>query len=170
MAKDSKPDPKAITRKAPPVATAPSPFEEMDRLFEEFVGKRWPRAWIRPFRWEHPEWEDLSAGCGKLPRVDVIDGDTIITIHAELPGVRKEDLEVSVNEETVTLRGHRNHESHAESESYFRSEITRGEFQRTVALPSPVDASKAKAKLENGFLELILPKVEKAKRHSIKVE
>jgi HSP20 family protein len=141
----------------------------MDRLFEEFVGQRWPRAWIRPFRWEHPAWADMSSG-GKVPRIDIIDGENSITLRAELPGVRKEDLDVSVNEETVTIRGSSVHEERSESASYIRSEIAQGEFVRTVALPGAVDASKAKAKLENGVLELTLPKVEKAKRHSIKIE
>jgi HSP20 family protein len=169
MAKNHKSEEKAVT-KTNPAGTALSPFEEMDRLFEEFMGQRWPRAWMRPFRWEHPAWADMSTTVGKVPRVDVIDGDAVITVHAEIPGVKKEDLDVSVNEDTVTIRGRSSHEERSESDSYFRSEIARGEFVRTVALPGAVDASKAKAKVENGVLELTLPKVEKAKRHAIKVE
>ncbi|MGE0081971.1 MAG: Hsp20/alpha crystallin family protein [Thiohalomonadaceae bacterium] len=147
-----------------------SPVEELDRLFEDFFGQRWPRAWMRPFRFEHPTWADLTAGLGKSPRVDVVDGATEIVVRAEVPGVAREDLDVSISEDTVTIRGHSHREEKIEAASYYRAEISRGEFARTIALPSAVDASKARAKLENGILEITLPKVEKAKRHSIKVE
>jgi len=147
-----------------------TPVEEMDRLFEDFFGQRWPRAWMRPFRFEHPTWVDLTAGLGKSPRVDVVDGATEIVVRAEVPGVTREDLDVSMSEDTVTIRGHRHHEEKIAAANYFRNEISRGEFSRTIALPSAVDASKARAKLENGILELTLPKVEKAKRHSIRVD
>ena len=71
-------------------------------MFDEFLGRRWPRAWIHPFHWEHPA---PGGSETKHPRVDVIDGESEIIIYAELPGVRKEDLEVSVSEDTVTIRG-----------------------------------------------------------------
>jgi HSP20 family protein len=156
--------------KTPSTGTALTPFEEMDRAFDEFFGHRWPRAWMRPFRWEHPSLAEIPAALGKLPRVDVIDNETEIVVRAEVPGIRKEDLDVSMNEETVTIRGHTSREEKTESGNYYRSEISHGEFVRTVGLPSAVDAEKATAKLENGVLELTLPKVERAKRHAIKVE
>ncbi len=145
-------------------------LEEMDRLFEDFFGQRWPRAWMRPFRFEHPTWADLTAGFARSPRVDVVEGATEILVRAEVPGVTKEDLEISMSEDTVTIRGHSRVEDSIEGGNYFRAEISRGEFSRTVALPSNVDTGKARAQLENGILEILLPKVEKAKRHSIKVE
>jgi len=172
MTKSEKPTEQAPSTKGP--VTTPAiglgPFEEMDRMFEEFLSERWPRAWMRPFRWEHPALGRARSAFARVPRVDVIDGDTAITVRAEMPGVKKENLEVSVDEESVTLRGRSGHEERSDADNYFRAEITHGEFVRTVGLPGAVNADKAKAKLEDGILELTLPKVEKSKRHAIKVE
>jgi HSP20 family protein len=143
-------------------------FEEMDRFFGEFFN-RWPRSWVRPFRWDHPHWGDMSA-MNTLPRVDVVDREAEIVVRAELPGVRKEDVEVSVSNQTVTIRGCAWREQKGEGENYFRTEISRGEFIRAVELPSSVDAGIARARLENGVLEVILPKTEHARRHTIRVE
>jgi HSP20 family protein len=143
-------------------------FEEMDRFFGEFFN-RWPRSWVRPFRWDHPHWGDMSA-MGTLPKVDVLDREAEFVVRAELPGVRKEDVEVSVSDQRVTIRGCTRHEQRGEGESYFRTEISRGEFIRTVELPSGVDPGIARARLENGVLEVILPKTERARRHTIRVE
>lgn len=170
MAKDDESEDKPAPESHEPPMRPVMPAEEMDRLFEDLFGQRWPRAWMHPYRFEHPTWADLTAGFGKAPRVDVVDGATEIVVRAEVPGVAREDLDVSMSEDSVTIRGHSRREEKIEAANYFRAEISRGEFSRTVALPSAVDASKSKAKLENGMLEITLPKVEKAKRHSIKVE
>lgn len=146
---------------------AMSPFEEMDRLMESFF----PRHWLRPFRWEMPSWAELGAPLEmKMPRVDVIDRDDEVVVRAEIPGVDKEDLEVSMTDTAVTIQGSRSHESKEEKGNYYRSEISRGSFSRTVALPSDVDSEKAKAVFKDGILELTIPKVEKAKRKSIPIE
>ncbi len=144
-----------------------SPFEEMDRLMESLF----PRQWLRPFRWEMPTWSELGAPLEiRSPRVDIIDRDNEIVVKAEIPGVNKEDLDVSMTESTVTIKGSSSHEEKEEKGNYYRSEISRGTFTRTVALPADVDADKAKAVFNDGILELTIPKVEKSKRKSITVE
>lgn len=144
-----------------------SPFEEMDRLMESLF----PRQWLRPFRWEMPTWSELGAPLEiRSPRVDIIDRDNEIVVKAEIPGVNKEDLDVSMTESTVTIKGSSSHEEKEEKGNYYRSEISRGTFTRTVALPADVDADKAKAVFSDGILELTIPKVEKSKRKSITVE
>ena len=144
-----------------------SPFEEMDRFFDEFI----PRRWLRAFRREWPQWGDLTAPFeGRMPRVDLIDRENEIVVRAEAPGVDKKDLDVSLTENTITIKGTTRHEEKEERDDYYRSEISRGSFTRTLALPADVDGSQAKATFQNGLLEVILPKVEGAKRRSIKVE
>ncbi|MGA7801885.1 MAG: Hsp20/alpha crystallin family protein [Gammaproteobacteria bacterium] len=106
----------------------------------------------------------------RLPRVDVIDRDAEIVVRAEIPGVRKEELEVSMNHGTVTIKGSTKHESKKEEGDYYRCEISRGSFARTVTLPAEVDGDRAKASFKDGVLELVIPKQERSKRHSIKVE
>jgi len=157
------------TAPEPPLRSV-TPLGELDHLFEDLFGQRWPRAWMRPFRFDHPTWADLTAGVRRTPRVDVLDGASEMLVRAEVPGVVKEDLDVSISEDSVTIRGRSRREDKIESANYFRAEIGYGEFSRTIALPGTADASRARAKLENGLLEITLPKVEKAKRHSIKVE
>ncbi len=144
-----------------------SPFEEMDRLFESPFSS----GWMRPFHWPRPSWGELAAPFeGKMPKVDVIERDHEIVVKAELPGVDKKDLDISVTKNTVTIQGSISHEEKEEKGDVYRCEISRGSYSRTLTLPSEVNEEKAKAKFKDGILELTLPKVEKAKRRTIKVE
>jgi HSP20 family protein len=153
-------------RKVTP-ARALSPFEEMDRVFDRFFH----RGWLWPLRRELPSWRELAAPFeGMMPRVDVIDRDAEIVVKAEVPGVKKEDLDVSVTDNAITIKGSSRHEEKEEKGEYYRCEISRGSFVRTVALPDNVDSSKAKATFKDGILELVMPKREQSKRRTITVE
>lgn len=166
MAKEEKKQSKQELQKAEP-KRALSPFEEMDRLFEDYFS----RGWMRPFRWEWPSLGEMAKPFeGKMPKVDVIERDDEVVVKAELPGVDKKDLDVSVTENSVTIKGSTSHEEKEEKGDYYRCEISRGAYARTVALPSYVDADKAKASFKDGVLELKLPKVEKSKRRSIEIK
>lgn len=162
----AKPEAKQEIQKAEP-ARVMSPFEAMDKLFESYF----PSGWMRPFRMEWPTWaEGMAPFEGKTPKVDVIDRDNEVVVKAELPGVDKKDVDVSVTRNTVTIKGTTSHEEKEEKGDYYRSEMSRGSYSRTVMLPSDVAEDKAKAKFKDGVLELTLPKLEKAKRRNIKVE
>jgi len=166
MAKEEKEQSKQEVQKVEPARTL-SPFEEMERMFEGYF----PRGWMHPFRWERPSWGELAAPFeGKMPRVDIVDRDNELVVKAELPGVDKKDLDISMTENTVTIKGSTSHEEKEEKGDYYRSEMSRGSYSRTLALPSDVEADKAKAKFKDGVLELTLPKLKKAKRRSVKVE
>lgn len=162
MAEETK---KQALQKAQP-ARALSPFEEMDRMFDSFLR----RGWMRPWRFEWPSFPELALPEMKIPKVDVIDRESEVVIKAEVPGVEKKDLDISVGEDTVTIKGSTSHEEKEEKGDYYRREISRGAFLRTVALPATVDGAKAKANFKDGMLELTIPKTEKAKRHSVKLE
>ena len=166
MAKETKKELKTPAR-TEPAARAPSPFEEMDRLFEAMM----PRGWLRPMRWEWPSMSGMAQPFeGRMPKVDVIDRDSEVLVKAELPGVKKDDIDITVSDNSVTIRGCTSHESKEEKGDYYRMEMSRGEFSRTVTLPAEIDSDKAKAGFSDGVLELTLPKVTKAKRRAIKVE
>ena len=166
MAKEEKKESKQELQKAEP-RRALSPFEEMDRMFDDFFS----RGWMRPFRWEWPSMGEMAKPFeGKMPKVDVIERDDEVVIKAELPGVDKKDLDVSVTENSVTIKGTTSHEEKEEKGDYYRCEISRGAYARTVGLPAYVDADKAKASFKDGVLELKLPKVEKSKRRSIEIK
>ena len=144
-----------LVERIPRPIHALSGFSELDRLFDDFFGRRW----MRPFG-------DLS---GFEPDVDIIDRDDEIVVRAALPGFKKDDIEVSVSGTTLTLSGHTSAEEKEEKGSYYRAEIVRGSFMRTIALPAEVDDDNAKAAMRDGVLELTLPKVEKSKRRTISI-
>lgn len=151
--------------------TAISSFEEMDRLFDRWFENFIPGGLLRSRRSEWPSWGELTAPFeARMPKVDVIDRDEEVMVRAEIPGVDKNDLDVTVADNVVTIKAESKQEKKEEKGDYYRCEISRGAFARTIALPHNVDASGAKAKFKDGVLELTLPKTEKTKRRSIKVE
>ena len=105
----------------------------------------------------------------RMPSVDVADRAKDIIVTAEIPGIDEDDLEVSVTDRTLTIKGESSHEEEKEEGDMHRREIRRGSFFRTLTLPVDVDGSKAKAKCKDGMLELRLPKASGAKKHSIKL-
>ena len=150
------------------------PFGEVDRWFDEFnrrFDEFFSRRWLSPFERLLPGLPELRAPFeGRMPRVDMIDRDTDIVIRAELPGIAKEDLDVSMTDDAVTLRASTRHEEKEEKGEYYRREMSRGEFQRTLRLPAAVKGEQAKATFKDGILELVLPKMEQAKRKTIRIE
>ena len=132
-----------------------SGISEFDRLFDDFFGRRW----MRPFG-------ELAAF---EPNVDIIDRDDEVLVRAELPGFKKDDVEVSVSGNTLTLTGQRSMEEKEEKGTYYRAEIVRGSFMRTIALPAEVDDASARASMKDGLLELTLPKLESSKRRTIAI-
>lgn len=135
-------------------------FEEMERMFEQFM----PQSWMQSLKMQHPSFTE------NLPQVDVIDQDNTIVINATLPGVKKEDLEVSTTDHSVTIRGSTREEQKEEKGEYYRREIRSGNFLRTVPLPASIDESAIKAKFKDGLLEITLPKLESEKRHNVKID
>lgn len=141
----------------------PATFAEMERVFDDFFG----RGWMQPFH----RWPDMEAWLGKrLPKIDVVDRDQEILVRAELPGVDKNDLDVSLDEQTVTLRATTRQEKKEEDGHYHLHEISQGTFLRTVPLPCAVNGDQAKASFKDGVLELAIPKAPGARRKTVKVE
>lgn len=166
MANEAKPESKGqeIQKAAP--ARMLSPFDDMDRMFDSFFR----RGMMRPWRLDWPAFPEMALPEIRMPKVDVVDRENDVLIRAEVPGVDKKDLDISVGENNVTIKGTTCHEEKEEKGDYYRCEISRGAFSRTVSLPAAVDSTKAKAEFKDGMLELTLPKVEKAKRHSVKID
>jgi len=106
----------------------------------------------------------------EYPAVNLWRGDDDVVLTAEIPGVEAGDLDISVQDHTVTLRGTRKPDTLQEGETYHRQERGSGSFVRTVQLPFETDADKVEASLEKGILHLALPKneVDKPKRIEIK--
>ena len=144
-----------------------SPFGDMERPMERLLESIFPRGWLRPFTWERPLLGEME---GWWPAVDVVDRENEFLVRAEIPGVEKEDLDVSMSDSTVTIKGMTRREEKQEKGDYYRCEISRGSFSRTVTLPAVVDTSKAEADYKDGLLTLKIPKMEGAKRRRIKIK
>ncbi|WP_455202959.1 Hsp20/alpha crystallin family protein [Kaarinaea lacus] len=154
------------TRSLSPFDDIERAMEETDRMFDAFFPSAWHRGLARglPSLWQRSGLMEQLA-----PKVDVIDRDDEVVVRAEMPGVEKDDLQLSVTENTVTLKGETKKEEKEEKGKYYRCETSRGSFSRTFSLPCEVDGAKAKAVFKDGLLELTLPKVAKAKRHDVKI-
>ena len=145
-----------------------SPFQEMERMFDKMFERGWmPSMWRR----EHPRWSGLGAlEPQDLPKVDVIDRDAELLVKAELPGIKREDLDISVTEDSVTIKGESKQETKEETGEYYRSEISRKSYYRTLALPCDVDTDRVEASFSDGVLELTLPKQKEANRRKVEVK
>ena len=140
-------------------------FRELEQRFEEFF----PYSWESPARWEFPDFPKLGQMELKTPRVDIVDRDVDILVRADVPGVKKDDLDVSLTDNTITIKGSTMEEKKEETGDYYRSETMKGEFCRTMSLPSDVDGSKAESSFKDGVLEVVVPKLEKARRIKVNV-
>ena len=138
---------------------------DMDRLFDEIFSplQRRRRTWGEKPEAVPPEAAPI------VPNVEIYDRTDEIVFRAELPGAKKEDIDLSIAKDSLTLKGEIKKEEEVAS-AYYVSEISYGSFARTVALPVEVDSEKAKATFKNGILELVLPKREEAKPKEIKIE
>ncbi len=130
-----------------------------DDLFDFEImpqSRRLRRRWLEGGEWSPP--------------VDVIDKKDIILVKAELPGIDKKDVKISLSENTLTVRGERKEEQEVKKENYYCCERVRGSYSRTIALPVEIDKTKVKASFKNGVLEIILPKTEEVKPKEIEIE
>jgi HSP20 family protein len=153
------------------VATGlPRTFADIERAMDRVLGRYFPGGWTGSALRHWPELTELALPFeGKSPRVDVIDRDKEVVVHAELPGVEKKDVEVTMSDSTVTIKGTNVKRSEEKKGEYYRSEISHGTFLRTVTLPAEVDGSKAKAEFKDGILELRVPKSEAPKGKKVTV-
>lgn len=137
-----------------PIREVGSLRDEMDRFFDAMLG-RWPRERMETF------W---------APALDIEETKDDIVVRAELPGMKKEDIKVTLSGDSLSISGERKHEAEEKNRSFYRIERAYGKFQRTVTLPSEVDGSKVKAAYKAGVLELVMPKSEKTKAREIQIE
>ncbi|RMD64112.1 Hsp20/alpha crystallin family protein [Candidatus Parcubacteria bacterium] len=128
--------------------------EAMDRLFDE--------AFTRPL--------SLFEGWGSLPLVDMYQTDNEVVVKATLPGVKPEDLQITVTGDVLTIKGEVKQEEEVKNATYHLRERRYGTFARSIPLPVPVVADKAHAEFENGILTLTLPKAEEVRPKTITVK
>jgi HSP20 family protein len=142
-----------------PTSEAANLSQSMERLFDEMVGRGlWRTSEERPLR---GSW---------VPAVNILERQDAMVITADLPGLKAEDVEVTVEDGTLSIRGERKLEEVAEGETYHRVERLYGAFERTFTLPNSIDVEKIEARFSNGEMVLALPKREESKPRSVKIK
>jgi HSP20 family protein len=127
----------------------------MDKMWNRFFGE-WPGP--ESFR---GEW---------APSLDVSETKDNVVVKAEVPGMEPKDIDISLTNDVLTIKGTREQEKEEKEENYHRIERSYGSFSRSVRLPREVHSDKIKASYKNGVLKITLPKSEAAKEIKIKVE
>lgn len=107
---------------------------------------------------------------GWLPAIDLYDEPNHLMLRAELPGMKKQDINISLHGDVLTLSGERKEEEVFDKAETYRAERFLGKFQRTMTLPVPVNAGKVQASYKDGILTVTLPKAEEAKPKQIAVK
>ncbi|MCU0305677.1 MAG: Hsp20/alpha crystallin family protein [Thermoanaerobaculales bacterium] len=131
----------------------------MERLFNEFMGRS-----LRGMA------DETSASGAWSPAVNILEKEEGIVISADLPGLKAEDVEVTVDNGVLTIKGQRSFEEASEGQTYHRVERWYGSFERSFTVPNSVDPSKIEARFVNGEMSITLPKREESKPRSVKVK
>lgn len=147
------------------------PIFQWGTSLDPMMGLRWlQRELDRLADRSWPFGDNLRVGGGSYPPVNVFSGEDDIVVMAELPGVARQDLDLSITGETLVIKGQKRPPKDDETRTYQRRERGCGEFSRTIILPDRVNGDKVEAKLANGVLTIRLPKSESAKPRQIAVQ
>lgn len=142
-----------------------SPFGEMERYFDEFM--RNPFSLLA-----RPRWGDslLSPEREFSFSTDIYEDGDFLVLKAEIPGMTRDDIQVNVSGDMVTISGEKKQEEKIEKQHYHRVERSFGSFRRTFSLPDYVESDKAEASFKKGILEVRIPKSEERKVRKIEVK
>ncbi|HEY3298687.1 MAG TPA: Hsp20/alpha crystallin family protein [Armatimonadota bacterium] len=127
--------------------------ENVNRLFQEQIGPKREGALTRAWS----------------PVVDVVEDQDKIVVKAELPGMKREDIDIELSGETLTIRGERKFEDQENKDNYVRVERTYGKFMRSFTIGVPIKAGEVKANYKDGILELTIPKAEEIRPKKVEV-
>ena len=147
--------PRSAMRRWTPYSNFEDVQSEMNRLFDWAFGRRggegtWDGAWA--------------------PAVDIYEEGDKFHVHVDLPGLKRDDIDVTIDSNTMTISGEKKKEHETKEDSYYRAERYYGRFSRSIDLPSSADTSKIDAKYKDGVLEVAIPKSEEARPKQIKIQ
>ncbi len=155
---------------------APRPLEpvdnlrrEMDRAFSAFRRNFWGSAFGRSMMDMEPFWR-REGSWSMTPAVDIVDKGSHFEVHAELPGMDAEDIDVNFADGTLTIKGEKKDEKEEKKEDYYLSERRHGSFQRSFVVPQGVDPDKIDASFKNGVLTVTLAKRPEATQNAKKID
>ena len=139
------------------------PFREL-----EDVSNRLNRIFGQPLARTEPD-NEMLAVADWAPSVDISETDSAYLIKGEIPGVKKEDVKVTVQDGMLTIQGERKQEKEEKGRKFHRVECSYGSFMRSFRVPDDADESKVKAEFKDGMLNVMLPKSAKAKPKAVNV-
>jgi len=139
--------------------------QEIDRLFEDFGAGFWRSPTRRSLFEAEPFWR-RTALSASAPAVDVVEKDTAYEITAELPGMDEKNIELTVADDMLTIKGEKREEKEEKKKDYYLSERRFGSFERSFRLPEGVEADKVEASFKKGVLTVTLPKTPEAQKKS----
>ncbi len=140
------------------------PFRDLEAIQNE-MNKMFNSSLVR--------WVDRDVGLLEgawSPAIDIYDSKDNVMVKADIPGMKKDEIEVSVHGDTLIIKGEKKQEKEVKEKDYVRTERFYGSFNRAISLPAAVDASKVNATYKNGVLELVLPKKEESKPKQLKID
>ena len=133
----------------------------IERDMEDLFGNIMNKSWSDSESFNLKSW---------APAIDITENEKEIKVKASIPGMDQKDIEVHLEENTLTIKGEKKEELKEEKENYLRKEMSYGSFYRGFTLPSPVKEEEITATYKNGILEIVLPKEEEAKPTKIEVK
>lgn len=145
---------------------------EFDRMMDRFE-REFEDFWERPMRWRHRFWREppmLSFREMRIPSVDLEDRGKDFRLTVDLPGFKKDDVEIEVTDDSLTIQAKRTQSEEEKKKNYIRRERASQVFYRQIQLPESVRSDDAKASLNNGILEITLPKKEPKEKKKLTIE
>jgi len=130
------------------------PFEDMDKFFSDFA----------------PSVRSRGHHGGYVPAIDMYEDKDSVIVEAQLAGIDPEKVDISIENDVLSIKGESEKKSEVEEKNYYRKEIRRGSFYRSIQLPAHVSGGEAKAIAEDGVLRISIPKAPEAKPRTIKIE
>ncbi len=129
--------------------------KEMDRIWQEFFGKS-----LLTEKWESVEW---------VPAVDISETDEEVIVKMDVPGVKPEDMEITLSDDVLIIKGEKKKETEEKKENFYRMERYYGSFMRSIELPCGVEEDKISAIYKDGVLKVVLPKKPEERKKVIKI-
>jgi len=143
-------------------------FDDMERQFSRIWNSMWPwptQAFGRPAGRSTSQ----TRNAGWMPTMDIYEQDGNLVVKADLPGVKKEDIDIELDQNALIIKGQRQDENEVREENYYRVERSTGTFYRRLPLPNNVSPDQIKANFHDGVLEVRLPKPEQEQQRGKKI-
>lgn len=137
-------------------------FWDKENWFDDFLRRPFPVFGFPSLKF--PVTEEI------VPSIDIFEDKGDVVVKAELPGIKKEDIDITLTDDTITIAGEKKKEEEVKKKDYYTWECSYGSFNRTFSLPTEVQAEKVKTKFKDGILEVRMPKSEEAKKKEKKIK